>query len=235
MKKYLSIFLFFISIFILTACKTSDNASEVPSTSEIEEQPLIASDSKPSAIIESEIYVSDFNELPDDIKGTIIPIDSLLLYYAETGNGYDSSDSYMLWRTLQYAFGNFGVNYHRADLKDYSLCVEPINVGEFTTSILDGDYKNYPIPKELSDNIWYDSSDDLYHFGLGDRGLSQTEILSYQYLEDHNLRVNARLYGLDDDTTICSGTFYLKRNDYASGVVEPLFYYTVTDVEYINK
>lgn len=185
-------------------------------------------------IISEEINVFDFNELPDDIKGTIIPIDSLLLYHAETGNEYDSNNSYMLWRTLQYAFGNFGINYNRAQTKDYNITVEPMTIGEFTTSIIDGDYRNYPIPAELSDDIWYDGNDDLYYFGLGDRGLSQTEILKYQYLEDHNLKVTARLYGLDDNTTICSGTFYLKRNDYASGVIEPLFYYTVTDVEYLK-
>lgn len=231
MKKYLSIIL--ISIFILTACTTPANTSESSSFQEAEET-IIASESEPDTICEQEISVSDFNELPDDIKGTIIPIDSLLLYYAETGNEYNSGDSYMLWRTLQYAFGNFGESYNRAALTDYSLCVEPMNIGEFTTSILDGDYKNYPIPEELNDNIWYDSNDDLYYFGIGDRGLSQTEILSYQYLENHNLKINARLFGLDDDTTICSGTFYLKRNDYASGVVEPLFYYTVTKVEFIK-
>lgn len=181
-----------------------------------------------------EITVSEFDELPDDIKGTLIPIDSLLLYHVETGNEYDSNDSYMLWRTMQYAFGNFGENYNRAEQKDYHLTVEPMTIGEFTTAILDGDYNNYPIPEELSGYIWYDSNEDMYYFGMGDRGLSQTEVLTYQYLENHTLKVTARLYGLDDNTTICSGTFYFKRNDYASGVIEPLFYYTVTDVEYLE-
>lgn len=184
------------------------------------------------AFLSQEITVSEFNELPDDIKGTLIPIDSLLLYHIETGKEYDSGDSYMLWRTLQYAFGNFGINYNRAEMKDYNLTVEPMTVGEFTTCILDGDYTNYPIPDELSNDVWYNTNDDLYYFGVGDRGLSQTEILTYQYVEDHNLKITARLYALDDNSTICEGTFYLKRNNYASGVVEPLFYYTVTNVEF---
>lgn len=86
--------------------------------------------------------------------------------------------------------------------------------------------------EELSNDITYDSETDTYFFGMGDRGLSQTEVLSYRYLEDHTLIVTARLYAQDDDSTICSGTFYFKRNKYASGVIEPLFYYTVTDAEF---
>lgn len=204
--------LFIISITTLIGCTTQNNAVE-PSMSK-------------------EVSVSEFNDIPDDIKGTIIPIDSLLLYHTETKNEYDSGDSYMLWRTLQYAFGNFGVNYNRAELKDYALSCEPIAVGEFTTAILDGDFQDYPIPEKLNDDVWYDSNTDTYHFAVGDRGLSQTEITSYQYMEEHNLKVTARLFAQDDNSTICSGTFYFKRNEYASGVIEPLFYYTITDAEF---
>ncbi len=227
--KLAIVFITSISILSLLGCNSSSETMDV--TLNVEES-TSTYENEPIATIEQEVSVSDFNELPDDIKGTIIPIDSLLLYHAETGKEYDANDSYMLWRTLQYAFGNFGVNYNRAELKEYSLTVEPMTIGEFTTAILDGDYKNYPIPEELNDQAWYDSNDNSYYFGVGDRGLSQTEILTYQYLDNHNLKVTARLYGLDDNSTICSGTFYFKRNDYASGVIEPLFYYTVTTVEF---
>ncbi len=211
-----------------------NNTVTANTISESEDTVTVESEVKtePEAIISEEIIVTDFNELPDDIKGIIIPIDSLLMYHAETGKEYDTNDPLMLWRCLQYAFGNFGVNYKRAEVKNYNLVVEPMTIGEFTTAILDGDYNDYPIPDVLSEDIWYDSNDNLFYFGMGDRGASQTEIMTYQYLEDHNLKVTARLYGLDDNTTICSGTFHLKRNDYASGVVEPLFYYTVTNVEF---
>ncbi len=228
-NKLALVFIISISILSLVGC---DSSSETTGVTLNIEEPTSTYENEPIATIEQEVSVSDFNELPDDIKGTIIPIDSLFLYHTETGKEYDANDSYMLWRTLQYAFGNFGVNYNRAELKEYSLTVEPMTIGEFTTAILDDDYKNYPIPEELSDNIWYDSNYDLYYFGIGDRGLSQTELLTYQYLDNHNLKITARLYGLDDNSTICSGTIYLKRNDYASGVIEPLFYYTVTTVEF---
>lgn len=203
--------LFVIIIGLLTGC-ANKNEVPVPNT--------------------EEATVSDYNELPDDIKGTLIPIDSLLLYHVETGNTYDANSSHMLWRSLQYAFGNFGTFYNRAEFIESAFCVEPMTVGEFTTAILDGDYLNFPIPDELSDSVWYDSENDRYCFAAGDRGLSQTEILSYQYLEDHTLKVTARFFAQDDNSTICNGTFYFKRNNYASGVIEPLFYFTVTDAEF---
>lgn len=176
----------------------------------------------------------EFNELPDDIKGSIIPMDSLMLYHVETGKEYDQTDAYMFWRTLHYALGNFGVNYNRAEMTDYELAVESMVIGEFATSFIP-DYDNpLPIPEELSDSVRYDDSSDTYYFGLGDRGLSQTEILSYEYIDNNTLKITARLFALDDDSTICKGNFVLIRNDYASGVVEPLFYFTVSEVEFSN-
>ncbi len=225
-KTGFTTYLLLITIILSTVgCTTKD---KIYSDSNI----VNSTESVSESFVSEDVSVSDFNEIPDDIKGTIIPIDSLLLYHVETGQKYNTNDSYMLWRTLQYAFGNFGVNYKRAELKDFALNAEPIVVGEFTTAILDGNYMNYPIPEELSNDIWYDSNEDVFFFSVGDRGLSQTEILTYQYLEEHNLKITARLYAQDDNSTICNGTFYLKRNEYASGVIEPLFYYTVTDVTF---
>jgi len=173
-----------------------------------------------------------FNDLPDDIKGCIIPMDSLMLYHVETGKAYDPKDTHMFWRTLHYALGNFGVNYNRAEMTDYELAVESMVIGEFATSFIVEYKEPLPIPEELGDSIRYDSEEDIYYFGLGDRGLSQTEILSYEYVDNNTLKITARLFGQDDNSTICKGDFVLKRNDYASGVIEPLFYFTVAEAEF---
>ncbi len=170
-----------------------------------------------------------FGDLPDDIKGTIIPMDSLMLYHVETGKEYDSSDAHMFWRTLHYALGNFGTNYNRAEITDYELVVESLVIGEFATSFIH-DYTNpLPIPEEIKDAVRYDSTEDKYYFSLGDRGLSQTEILAYEYVDNNTLKISARLFAVDDNSTICKGDFILERNDYASGVIEPLFYFTVVE------
>lgn len=230
--KFVAYILLIILIVSTVGCSKTDTTPPDSNETIVE---TTEPESTHESFVSEEVIVSDFDDIPEDIKGTIIPIDSLLLYHTETGNTYDTNDSYMLWRTLQYAFGNFGLNYNRVELKDYAFSAEPMTVGEFTTAILDDDYENYPIPEKLSEDVWYDSENDIYCFSIGDRGLSQTEILTYQYLEDHNLKITARLYALDDNSTICEGIFYFKRNKYASGVVEPLFYYTVTNVEFTNS
>ncbi len=219
-------------MFLLGCDSTSEiiENKDVIQKSEIENISTAEADTIP---LEKQQNIS-FNDLPDDIKGCIIPMDSLMLYHVETGKEYDRADAYMFWRTLHYAFGNFGLNYNRAEITDYELEVESMVIGEFATSFIP-DYDNPPpIPEELSDSVRYDDSSNTYYFGLGDRGLSQTEILSYEYVDNNTLKISARLFGLDDDSTICKGDFILTRNDYASGVVEPLFYFTVTEVEFSN-
>ena len=222
-----------LGIFLLgcdSASELTEN-NDVIQESEIEN---ISTTEADSTLSEKQQNIS-FNDLPDDIKGCIIPMDSLMLYHVETGKEYDSTDAYMFWRTMHFALGNFGVNYNRAEITDYELEVESMVIGEFATSFIPDFDNPPPIPEELSDFVRYDDNSDTYYFGLGDRGLSQTEILSYEYVDNNTLKITARLFGLDDDSTICRGEFVLKRNDYASGVVEPLFYFTVTEVEFSDS
>lgn len=173
-----------------------------------------------------------FEELPDDIKGTIIPVDSLMMYHIEQGGEYAPEDPQMLWLSLYYAIGNYGAFYNRAEYVDSELAVESMVISEFI-SAFSTEIKEIPqIPDSLSSIIRYDSEKEMYFFGVGDRGLSQTEILSYEYVDSNTLKISARLYAMDDDSTICAGDFTLVRNEYASGVIEPLFYFTVSEAEF---
>lgn len=176
-----------------------------------------------------------YENLPDDIKGMLIPIDSLLLYNVESGGEYNPDDPGMFWLAMHYAIGNFASFYNRAELVESELAVESMDVAEFATSYVEG-FKGLPlIPDSLSNRVRYDSEEDMYFFGVGDRGLSQTEILSYEYVDSNTLKISARLFAVDDDSTICKGEFVLVRNDYASGVIEPLFYFTVSEAEFIAE
>lgn len=186
--------------------------------------------------VETQIVVMEdgipFEELPDDIKGTIIPVDSLMMYHIEMGGEYAPEDPQMLWLALYYAIGNYGAFYNRAEYVDSELAVESMVISEFI-SAFSTEIKEIPqIPDSLSGIIRYDSEKEMYFFGVGDRGLSQTEILSYEYVDSNTLKISARLYAMDDDSTICAGDFTLVRNEYASGVIEPLFYFTVSEAEF---
>lgn len=240
MKKNLLIIhcLLLICMFLF-GCGVSNEQINVPETN-IETSAEDVLESIPETEYSSEIAANDtikkqaipFTDLPDDIKGTIIPMDSLMLYHIETGKEYDKTDSYMFWKVLHYELGNFGINYNRAEMTDYELAVEPMVIGEFATSFIYDYNESLPIPSELNDSVRYDDSEKMYYFGLGDRGLSQTEILSYEYIDNNTLKATARLFAVDDKATICTGEFLLKRNDYASGVIEPLFYFTVVEAEF---
>lgn len=176
-----------------------------------------------------------YEELPDDIKRMLIPMDSLLLYTTETGGAYAPEDAEMFWSAMHYAFGNFGEFYNRAERMGSKLAVESLDAAEFASAFVE-DFEELPaVPDFLSERVCYESEGDMYLFAVGDRGLSQTEILSYEYVDSNTLKISARLFGVDDDSTIQKGEFTLVRNDYAAGVIEPLFYFTVSEAEFNIK
>ena len=176
-----------------------------------------------------------YENLPDDIKGMLIPIDSLLLYNVENGGEYNPDDPEMFWQTMHYMFGNFGEFYNRAEFRESELAVESMDVAEFATSFV-ADFNELPqVPESLNYGIRYDVEEDVYFFSVGDRGLSQTEILSYEYVDSNTLKISARLFAADDDSTICEGEFTLVRNNYAAGVIEPLFYFSVSEAAFSVK
>ena len=84
------------------ASGSTDEKSEKenPDHSEVPDLPAV---SDPNGI--------EYESLPDDIKGMLIPIDSLLLYNVEIGGEYKPEDPEMFWQTMHYMFGNFGEFY----------------------------------------------------------------------------------------------------------------------------
>ena len=177
----------------------------------------------------------EYEVLPDDIKGMLIPIDSLLLYNVEMGGEYNPDDPEMFWLAMYYSIGNFGEFYNRAELRESELVVESMDAAEFATSFVP-EFNDFPqIPDWIGSIIRYDNVEDAYFFGVGDRGLSGTEILSYEYVDSNTLKIKARLFAADDNSTIREGEFTLVRNDYASGVIEPLFYFSVSEAEFSEE
>ena len=255
MKNKIVLFLIFIFFTImLVGCKNQNenvpistngaNAERVESEttgmdSESEPIEVETEQSEEQESYKSELVFNpdgiDFEELPDNIKGLMVPIDALLLYHVENDAEYVSNDPEMFWMVMHYAIGNFGTFYNRAELREYELAVESKVISEFASAIV-ADLEDIPgIPDSLSMNIRYDSEEDLYFFGVGDRGLSQTEILSYEYVDNHTLKISARLFAMDDDSTILKGDFVFVRNDDAVGVVESLFHFTVSEVVFVEE
>ncbi len=234
-KRIFSLLLVCILMFVFGCGKENADSESIILTNEaVEEQIEVESESAESIIVSDENGIA-FEELPDDIKGLIIPIDSLLLYHIENGGEYAAEDPEMFWQVMHYAIGNFGEFYNRAELVESELAADSMVIGEFASAII-ADLEEIPsIPDSLSYGVRYDSEEDLYFFGVGDRGLSQTEILSYEYIDNNTLKIRARLFAMDDDSTILEGDFVLVRNEYAAGVIEPLFYFSVSEATFVEE
>lgn len=231
-KKIITLFLICIMIFVFGCGKESKDSESIILTNEATLESIEAEIENSNNKVISDAEGISFEDLPDDIKGLIIPIDSLLFYHAETGAEYAPENPEMFWKVMHFAIGNFGEFYNRAELIESELAVESMDAAEFATSFIAG-FGGFPqIPDSMSYEVRYNSEEDIYYFGVGDRGLSQTEILSYEYIDNNTLKMTARLFALDDDSTICKGEFMLVRNEYAAGVMEPLFYFSVSEAEF---
>lgn len=236
-NRLVGLFLIFLLSFACGCGKENADPQSIILINEADEEQIEVeseTESLENMVVSDENGIA-FEELPDDIKGLIIPMDSLLLYYAETGAEYAPEDPEMFWRVISYAIGNFGEFYNRAELVGSELAVDSMVIAEFASAFI-SDFEGIPlIPDTLSARVRYDHEEDIYYFGVGDRGLSQTEILSYEYIDNNTLKISARLFAIDDDSTIKKGDFVLVRNEYAAGVIEPLFYFSVSEATFIKE
>ena len=255
MKNKIVLFLFFIFLTLsFVGCEKQNKNVPLPTNganeerveletgkmdSELESIEVETGQSEEQENYKSELIFNpdgiEYEELPDDIKGLLVSIDSLLLYHVENDAEYVSNDPEMFWMVMHYAIGNFGTFYNWAELREYELAVGSKVIHDFASAIV-ANSENIPaIPDSLSMNIRYDNEEDLYFFGVGDRGLSQTQILSYEYIDMDTLKVSARLFAMDDNSTITKGDFVFKRNHNANCEIEPLFYFTVSEVEFVEE
>ena len=219
---------------ISTTSEAEQIETEQIETEQIEEEQVEEEQSYESKVVSNPDGIG-FEELPNDIQGLLIPIDSLLLYHVENGLEYVPNDPEMFWMVMHYSIVNFGEAYNRAEFQEYEVAAKSKVINEFASAII-SDLEEIPsIPDSLGGNIRYDSEEDLYFFSVGDRGLSQTEILSYEYVDNNTLKIHARLFAMDDDSTIKKGDFVLTRNEYAADVMEPLFHFSVSEVVFVEE
>ena len=164
-------------------------------------------------------------ELPEELKGMIVSMDSLMLAGIESGDAVTVVNQETFWTVMHYAIGNFAEAYNCGEVVESDLAVAGADVAEFAAALTDGFESLEAMPASEEYGIRYDAETDTYFFGLGDRGLSQTEILSYEYTDMDTVKVSARLFAQDDDSTICNADFTLVRN-----ANDGLFSFSVSEV-----
>lgn len=173
--------------------------------------------------------------IPEDMLSMLAPMDAILMCGAETGFEYDAKDPEVFWRLMYYNLGNHGSRHQLAKLNEGTLYLDRRAVQEFATGMF-VDYSDLPaVPEDFAESITYDASMDQYQFSLGDRGLSDAEFVKCMQNADGSYDVTARLYDLEDNSTIVSAVFHLVTNPYADGISEPLFLYTIASFEEITE
>jgi len=169
-------------------------------------------------------------EIPADMEAMLAPMDAILMCGAETGFEYDSENPEVFWRLMYYNIGNHGSTHPLAKVDRGILELDRKVVQEFATGMF-ANYSDLPeLPEEMEGAITYDESIDAYLFSLGDRGLSQAEMVTCMKNADGSYDVTARLYDMEDNSTIVSAVFHLVANPYADGIMNPMFLYTISSV-----
>lgn len=167
-------------------------------------------------------------ELSEELKGMVMAIDSLMMASVENGETVTANNPEKFWTVMHYALGNYAETYNRGEVMESELAVKSTDVVEFAAALTDGFNGLETMPASEEYGIRFDAETDTYFFGLGDRGLSQTEILSFEYTDMDTVKVSARLFALDDDSTICNADFTLVRNTNAGA--DAVFCFSVSEV-----
>lgn len=173
--------------------------------------------------------------LEDNLENMLMPMDALMMCMEENDYEYNVSDPTVFWASLYYTLGNYGTERDLVTISSDEMEV-PRQVAQEYAAALFADYDNLPeIPENLRAAIHYDESADAYIVSLGDRGMSQSKVVEYSDNGDGTYTVLAKLYGIDDDTTICEWRFTLVENEYADSIQNPLFLYSIRDMQKVEK
>ena len=227
---------------VLTVCLLSAGCANKyetvgeASTQVIEENTSEVTDESATGMEKASEVLTEAEENPipealsDNLNNILAVMDSYMMCMEENGDTFEQDkDAY--WTLLYYILGNYGTMRDSVKITDSEMKV-PREVVEEYASALFADYSELPdISKQQGPMISYDEKEDSYIFGLGDRGCSASKIVSSWDNGDGTYNVIAKLYGLEDDSTICTWVFTLIENEYADTIKDPLFYYSIANAK----
>ncbi len=173
--------------------------------------------------------------LENNLENMLMPMDALMMCMVENNYEYNVSDPTVFWASLYYMLGNYGTKRDLVTVGNSDMTVPRQVVQEYATALF-ADYEELPeIPENLKAAIHYEEDSDSYIVSLGDRGMSQSKVVDYADNGDGTYTVVARLCGTDDDSTICEWNFTLVENSYADGIQNPLFLYSIKNMQKIEE
>ncbi len=171
-------------------------------------------------------------EVPDNIQNMLEPSDAILMCRVEGKFSYTPKDPTFFWAALYDFTCLYGAKHPLSKVTDTELIMPRQAVQEYATALF-ADYNDLlDLPESLSDHIKYDADTDTYSFGLGDRGLSQPEIIGFTDNGDGSYILDVALKSLDEGNIICSGKFTIVPNEYASSMSDPIYNFSISQVDF---
>lgn len=171
------------------------------------------------------------NPFEENMENMLMPMDSLMMCLTENEYKYDPSDAVVFWSGIYYAIGNYGEKRDSVTVEEGVMTVTEQVVEEFAHGLYADFHSLPPIPEQLLVLIDYSAEIGNYTLALGERGISAAEIIKYEEGRQGTYLVTARLFGLDDNTTISKWKITIVPNEAAAALENPLFRYSISAME----
>lgn len=207
MKNFIKIISCLLLISSLTACGLNEEIVE-------SEKPVLESiETETNSINIPEIVTDEQKEKDLDVINQMLPLmDSIMLCMFENNYEFNTEDVGFIWNVMAYYVGNHLINSEKITFSEdnSSAIVSKEDVYGYMKGYIINDIHDF---EEREDIFLITENQDSYSFGLGDRGLSKSEIISFSKNIDNSFDVDIKLIGLDDNSEICTASFHLENID----------------------
>ncbi len=206
-KKIMSIFLCSCLVLSITGCGINKIESEIKQKEEQVEN--VKNEKTETEEVSGEISEEEKEEDLQIVNDMLPLMDSVMLCILENNYDFDTTNSSFVWNVMEYYVANFLVDSENVTMsEDYSSAiVSKEDVSEYMRGYVLNSVPEFQ-PGEETPLIT--ENENSYSFGLGDRGLSKSEIIGFSKNRDDSLDVDIRLMSLDDNTEICTATFRIE-------------------------
>ena len=246
MKKKLFLGLMLATLLCVTACGNKDTQTDGKNTENMVESQVETQNESQDGTTEQGSQLNEDSQSVEDssientesqkemseeeikasIEGMIGPMDSIILA-SDGETSYDNLTPDAVWKYLYYVVVNHGYGHQLAEIEGGELKLRSMAVSEYAAAMF-GNPDLPEIPSSMEWNVRYDADWDAYYFMLSDRGLDASEVTDYSKNEDGSYDVFVRFYDVEMNETISTWKFRLVENQYADGITNPLFYWTIT-------
>ena len=229
-----------LSLVVLLLCGAMF-ASCAPQSVAVEVEVEATPSAEPQAVTQTVISATDQPQqaqVPDEetakkLDAMLPMLDSILRTMGVEGEmQYAPRDPAFFWSVLYLMGENWG-EVHPLVKKDGDEVVVPRQVMQEFAAAAFLDYDDLlEVPENFAESLRYDEGMDAYSLAPSDMDELEGKMDSALVLADGRIQVVAGLYDLEGQE-LGAVAFVLSANPYASGISDPIFYYSVENAEFM--